>query len=74
MGREHLTIGPGGYGYVTPIAGGSGPAPEIHVHLDGGGMMTPGASRVLANEIGPALLVWFQRQGILPRIGTPQRG
>jgi len=38
------------------------------------GIITPGAARQIMGELGPLLTAWLQRQGILPRLGTPLRG
>ena len=44
------------------------------INLPASSVLTPGLVRELAQQLGPAFTMWMQRQGILPRVGSPQRG
>ena len=81
-GETQMTMGEAGNETVAilrnPRAGhaaGAGGALTVNVNLASAtGIITPGAARQIMAELGPLMMMWFQRQGLMPRLGTPLRG
>lgn len=58
-----------------PIHGGMGGSVTINVNVHSSkGVITPGVAHELMQTLGPLLTTYLQRQGIIPRLGTPLRG
>ena len=61
QGPERLTIGKGGFGYVTPSTGGGSGGGDIHFHIDlRGATLTSGVPDQLIKQISAAL-PWRER-------------
>lgn len=57
-----------------PIRGGGGMHLNVTVQLVHNGVITPGVARQFGETIGPIITSWMQRNGVMPRVGSPLRG